>query len=405
MLPEQNHFTLENKKMELENTNWNFPTTIWFGSDRIEDLPAACEQLGIKNPLFVTDEGLVKLEIVATALNTLKKSAISFSVYSDVQGNPTGKNVTAGVEHYRKHGHDGVIAFGGGSAIDAAKTIAFMSGQTESIWDFEDVGDNWSYADVNGIAPIIAIPTTSGTGSEVGRASVILDQENYTKKIIFHPKMLPEIVISDPKLTVGLPPHITAWTGVDAMVHAIEAFCAPGYHPMAEGIAVEAIRLIAKYLPKAFKDGTDIEARGQMLVAASMGATAFQKGLGSVHSVAHQLGAIYNKQHGLLNAIILPYAIAQNKDVIEEKMSYLAKVLDLESLGTDAVIAYLNALRKELNIPNTLAEIDVDNEKAVEIGKMAFKDPSTPSNAKTVDAKDLENLFRAAQSGDLTYIK
>ena len=356
--------------MEIGNTNWNFPTTIWFGSDRIEDLPAACKQIGIKNPLFVTDEGLVKLEIVATALNTLEKSAISFSVYSDVQGNPTGKNVTKGVEHYRKHGHDGVIAFGGGSAIDAAKTIAFMSGQTKSIWDFEDAGDNWSYADVNGIAPIIAIPTTAGTGSEVGRASVI-----------------------------------TAWTGVDAMVHAIEAFCAPGYHPMAEGIAVEAIRLIAKYLPKAFKNGNDLEARGQMLVAASMGATAFQKGLGSVHSVAHQLGAIYNKQHGLLNAIILPYALAQNSDVIEEKMNYLAKVLDLESLGADAVIAYLIALRAALNIPNTLVEIGVDNEKAIQIGEMAFKDPSTPSNAKPVDAKDLENLFRAAQSGDLTYIK
>jgi alcohol dehydrogenase class IV len=391
--------------MEIGNTNWNFPTTIWFGSDRIEDLPAACKQIGIKNPLFVTDEGLVKLEIVATALNTLEKSAISFSVYSDVQGNPTGKNVTKGVEHYRKHGHDGVIAFGGGSAIDAAKTIAFMSGQTKSIWDFEDAGDNWSYADVNGIAPIIAIPTTAGTGSEVGRASVILDEENCTKKIIYHPKMLPEIVISDPKLTIGLPPHITAWTGVDAMVHAIEAFCAPGYHPMAEGIAVEAIRLIAKYLPKAFKNGNDLEARGQMLVAASMGATAFQKGLGSVHSVAHQLGAIYNKQHGLLNAIILPYALAQNSDVIEEKMNYLAKVLDLESLGADAVIAYLIALRAALNIPNTLAEIGVDNEKAIQIGEMAFKDPSTPSNAKPVDAKDLENLFRAAQSGDLTYIK
>lgn len=390
--------------MELGSTNWNYPTTIWFGSDRIADLPAACKQLGMNNPLFVTDEGLVKLDIVSTALNTLEKNDISFSVYSDVQGNPTGKNVTDGVEHYIKHNHDGVIAFGGGSAVDAAKTIAFMSGQTKSIWDFEDVGDNWSYADENGIAPIIAIPTTSGTGSEVGRASVILDEENYTKKIIFHPKMLPAIVISDPKLTVGLPPHITAWTGVDAMVHAIEAFCAPGYHPMAEGIAVEAIRLIAEYLPKAFKDGKDLEARGQMLVAASMGATAFQKGLGSVHSVAHQLGAIYNKQHGLLNAIILPYAIAQNSDVIEEKMVYLSKILDLDSQGTTAVISYLNSLRSELNIPNTLAEIDIDDERAVEIGEMAFKDPSTPSNAKPVDAKDLENLFRAAQSGDLSYI-
>ena len=390
--------------MDLGNTNWNYPTTIWFGSDRIKDLPTACQQLGIKNPLFVTDEGLVKLDIVTTAVNILEKNNITFSIYSDVQGNPTGKNVIEGVAHYIEHGHDGVIAFGGGSAIDAAKTIAFMSGQTKPLWDFEDIGDNWSDADINGIAPIIAIPTTSGTGSEVGRASVILDEKNYTKKIIFHPKMLPAIVISDPKLTVGLPPHITAWTGIDAMVHAIEAFCAPGYHPMAEGIAVEAIRLIAKYLPKAFKNGNDIEARGQMLVAASMGATAFQKGLGSVHSVAHQLGALYNKQHGLLNAIILPYALEQNRSVIEAKMVYLSKILDLESQGTDAIIGYLIALKNELNIPHTLKEIDIDDAKAIEIGEMAFKDPSTPSNAKPVDSKDLENLFRAAQSGNLKHI-
>lgn len=387
--------------MKLTNTNWNFPTPIWFGVGRIKDLALACQQIGIKRPLFVTDEGLVKLDIVAQAVSVLEEQGIEFTIYSDVQGNPTGENVTNGVAHYIKNAHDGVIAFGGGSAIDAAKTIAFMSGQTRSLWDFEDVGDNWTYANVDGIAPIIAVATTAGTGSEVGRASVILDEEKHTKKIIFHPKMLPGLVISDPELTIGLPPHITAWTGVDAMVHAIEAYCAPGYHPMAEGIAIEAIRLIAQYLPKAVKDGTDIEARGQMLVAASMGATAFQKGLGSVHSVAHQLGAIYNKQHGLLNAIILPYALKQNKKAIEDRMVYLSTVLGLENKGTDAMIDYLLALRKELNIPHTLTEIDINEEKAVEIGEMAFKDPSTPSNAKPVDASDLENLFRAAVSGDL----
>ncbi len=385
-------------------TNWNYPTTIWFGVERIEDLAEGCKHLGIKKPLFVTDEGLVKLDIVETALSILKDNQIEFTVYSDVQGNPTGDNVEHGVVHYNQHGHDGVIAFGGGSAIDAAKTIAFMSGQTKSVWDFEDVGDNWSYADEAGIAPIIAVPTTSGTGSEVGRASVILDEKEHTKKIIFHPKMLPALVISDPKLTVGLPPHVTAWTGVDAMVHAIEAYCAPGYHPMAEGIAIEAIRLIAEYLPIAFKDGSDIEARSQMLVAASMGATAFQKGLGSVHSVAHQLGALYNKQHGLLNAIILPYALKQNSDAIEERMTYLSKVLGLASQGTDAVITYILDLRERLNIPNTLGDIGITEDRAAEIGDMAFKDPSTPSNAKPVSAMDLEQLFRAAVRGDFNLV-
>lgn len=390
--------------MELKNTNWNFPTPIWFGAGRIKELGLACQQMGIKNPLFVTDEGLVKLGIVAQAVGVLERQEIEFTIYSDVQGNPTGDNVSNGVAHYIKNGHDGVIAFGGGSAIDAAKTIAFMSGQTRDLWDFEDVGDNWTYAKVNGIAPIIAVATTAGTGSEVGRASVILDEEEHTKKIVFHPKMLPGLVIADPELTIGLPPHITAWTGVDAMVHAIEAYCAPGYHPMADGIAIEAIRLIAQYLPKAFKDGTDIEARGQMLVAASMGATAFQKGLGSVHSVAHQLGAIYNKQHGLLNAIILPYALKQNKEVIEDRMVYLSTVLGLENKGTDAIIDYLLELRNELGIPHTLKEIDIDVARAVEIGEKAFRDPSTPSNAKPVDASDLENLFRAAVSGDLNVV-
>ena len=386
--------------MELLNTNWNFPTTIWFGNGRIKDLALACDQLNMKNPLFVTDEGLIKLDIAKTATGVLKNAGLNYGIYSDVQGNPTGKNVSDGVKRYNENNHDGVIAFGGGSAIDAAKTIAFMSGQTRSIWDFEDIGNNWTFANEEGIAPIIAIPTTAGTGSEVGRASVILDEEQHTKKIIFHPKILPAIVLTDPELCLGLPANITAWTGVDAMVHAIEAYCAPGYHPMAEGIAIEAIRIIAKYLPIAYKDGHDLEARGQMLVAASMGATAFQKGLGSVHSVAHQLGAIYNKQHGLLNAIILPYALKQNQEIIEEKMKYLSMILDLKDQGTDAMINYLMDLRKELNIPNTLKDIGINENRAVEIGEMAFNDPSTPTNAKPVSSKDLEELFRAAVRGD-----
>lgn len=387
--------------MGLASTNWNYPTTIWFGNGRINELSKACEKLGMKNPLFVTDEGLVKLGIVEKTKHILQQSGLSFTVYSDVQGNPTEKNVMDGVAHYLKNKHDGVIAFGGGSAIDAAKTIAFMSGQTRSIWDFEDVGDNWSHANVSGIAPIVAIPTTAGTGSEVGRASVILDEKLHTKKIIFHPKMLPGIVISDPELTVDLPPNITAWTGVDAMVHAIEAYCAPGYHPMADGIAIEAIRIIAKYLPIAVADGKNLEARGQMLVAASMGATAFQKGLGSVHSVAHQLGALYNKQHGLLNAIILPYALQQNKSAIEERMQHLSKVLGLQNEGTQAIIDYILDLRKGLDIPHTLREIGINEDSAKEIGEMALKDPSTPSNAKPISALDLEQLFRATVTGSI----
>lgn len=387
--------------MKTQSTNWNFPTTVWFGNGRINELVQACKKLNIKNPLFVTDEGLVNLDIVKTATGVLKSGGVSFNIYSDVQGNPTGKNVTEGVEFYKANKHDSVIAFGGGSALDAAKTIAFMSGQTHSLWDFEDIGDNWTRADVNGIAPIIAVPTTSGTGSEVGRAAVILDEEVHSKKIIFHPNMLPDLIIADPELTVGLPPHITAWTGVDAMVHALEAYCAPGYHPMAEGIAIEAIRMIAKYLPIAFADGKNLEARGQMLTASSMGAVAFQKGLGSIHSVAHQLGAIYNIQHGLANSILLPYGIKQNASAIEEKMVHLCIVLGLENPGTDRFIQYILNLRKQFNIPHTLSEVDIDDQQAVEIGKKAFDDPSTPTNAKPVTPQDLQNLFTSALVGDL----
>ncbi len=387
--------------MSLQSTNWNFPTTVWFGNGRIAGLTAALEKLKVKKPLFVTDEGLVALDIVKNTTALLKKSGIDFNVYSGVQGNPTGKNVTEGVAYYHSHQHDGVIAFGGGSALDAAKTIAFMSGQSRSLWEFEDVGDNWTRADEAGIAPIIAVPTTAGTGSEVGRAAVILDEEAQAKKIIFHPGMLPDIIISDPELTLGLPPHITAWTGIDALVHALEAYFAPGYHPMAEGIAVEAIRLIATYLPQAVADGSDLEARGQMLTASSMGAVAFQKGLGSIHSVAHQLGALYNIQHGLANSILLPYGIKQNAPAIATKLAYLCTVLGLENPGTNTFIQYILDLRQQLQIPHTLAEVDINESDARIIGEKAYTDPSTPTNARPVSAADLQRLFEAAVKGDL----
>lgn len=387
--------------MNVQNSNWNFPTTIWFGNGRIKEIIKACAHLNIQNPLFVTDEGLVNLDIVKTTTGLLRSEGIKFNIYSGVQGNPTGTNVLQGVAFYKKGGHDSVIAFGGGSALDAAKTIAFMSGQTRSLWDFEDIGDNWKLANADGIAPTIAVPTTAGTGSEVGRASVILDEDDRSKKIIFHPGMLPNLIISDPELTVGLPPNITAWTGIDALVHALEAFCAPGYHPMADGIAVEAIRIITKYLPIAVEDGTDLEARGFMLTASSMAAVAFQKGLGSIHSIAHQLGAIYNIQHGLANSILLPYGLEQNASVIEDKMIYLSTILGLDEPGTNAMINYMLELRKQLNIPNSLKEVDINDEHAVEIGRKAFNDPSTTTNAKPVNAQDLQNLFSAAVEGKL----
>ncbi|MCG8306162.1 MAG: iron-containing alcohol dehydrogenase [Cytophagales bacterium] len=384
-----------------QKTNWHFPTTIWFGNGRINELTKACAELGMRHPLFVTDEDLINLDITTATTDLLRSGNTKFDIFSNVQGNPTGRNVTEGVSFYQENNHDGVIAFGGGSALDAAKSIAFMSGQKHSLWDFEDIGDNWTHADVNGIAPVIAIPTTAGTGSEVGRAAVILDENQRSKKIIFHPKMLPSIILEDPELTVGLPPNITAWTGIDALVHATEAYCAPGYHPMADGIAIEAIRMILKNLPIAFYDGSDLEARGQMLTASSMAAVAFQKGLGSIHSVAHQLGALYNIQHGLANSILLPYGLKQNASAIEEKMIHLSKVLELNDAGANAIINLIINLREQLKIPYSLNEVGIDDEHAEKIGAMAFHDPSTPTNAKPVSAADLQELFMAALKGNL----
>ena len=303
----------------MQKYNWNYPTTMWVGENRIKDLGVACKNLDIKKPLLVTDKGLASTDIVKNSLDDLKKEGFKVELYSNVVGNPTGTNVSEGADYYKKKSCDGVIAFGGGSGLDVGKAIAFMSGQTLPLWDFEDVGDNWTKADSNKIAPIIAVPTTAGTGSETGRASVILNEETGVKNIIFHPKFLPSIVILDPVLTVGLPPKITAATGMDALAHNLEAYCAPGYHPMADGIALEGIKIINEWLLEAVNNGSNIEARKNMLTAASMGSTAFQKGLGAIHSLSHPVNALNNIHHGLSNAIFMPYVLTFNKDVIEKK--------------------------------------------------------------------------------------
>ncbi len=387
--------------MTLPQANWNYPTTIWFGRGRIQELPRACRDKNIQKPLLVTDAGLAHLPVVQNTLKLLTSQGLQVSLYSDVQGNPTGENVLNGVEVYREGKHDGVIALGGGSGLDAGKTIALMAEQDLPLWEFEDVGENWKKAKATNLPPVIAIPTTAGTGSEVGRASVIVNTQSQRKVIIFHPTMLPSLVIADPELTLALPAHLTAWTGLDAMTHAWEAFCSPSYHPMADGIALEAMRLVKTYLPRAFQNGQDLEARGQMLVAATMGATAFQKGLGSVHSLAHPIGAIYNAHHGLTNAILLPYALKQNADAIGEKMDYLSNYLQLPGQGTSGVLEFFLKLRQELNIPHSLGEIEIPLDQAESIGDLAEADPSTPTNAKPLCADDLTKLFSAAVLGDL----
>jgi alcohol dehydrogenase class IV len=377
--------------------NWNYPTTIWAGPGRIAELPAACAQVGMKRPLIVTDEGLVGAPMIKSALAALKGAAL----FGAVRGNPALSHVEAGLRAYRAGGHDGVVAFGGGSALDAGIVVAFMSGQTRPLWDFEDVGDWWTRADAAGIAPVIAVPTTAGTGSEVGRAGVILNEETHQKKIIFHPQIMPRIVILDAELTVGLPRAVTAATGIDAFVHCFEAFCAPGFHPLADGVALEGMRLIQRYLPRAYADGKDIEARAQMLAAASMGATAFQKGLGGVHAIAHPVGSWFNTHHGLTNAVILPYVMTFNRSAIEDKADVIARVLDLPTRGFDGFFAWVLQMRRELGIPHSLADIGVSADTATIIGREAAIDPSAGGNPIPVDAVQLERIFRAAVGGKL----
>ena len=378
--------------------NWNFPTSIWAGPGRIAELPAACRRAGIERPLVVTDQGLINSPMIRAATTALGGAP----VFGGVQGNPTAAHVEAGLAAYRSGRHDGVVAMGGGAALDTGKVVAFMSGQIRPLWDFEDIGDWWTRADAAGIAPVVAIPTTAGTGSEVGRAGVILNEATHQKKIIFHPQMMPKIVISDPELTIGLPRWVTAATGMDAFVHCFEAYCAPGFHPLADGIALEGMRLVATYLPRACANGADIEARAHMLAAASMGATAFQKGLGAVHAIAHPVGSWFNTHHGLTNAVVLPYVMAFNRAAIAAKCEVIARVLDLPARGFDGVYAWVLGLRRELGIAHTLAEIGVNLENAAVIGAEAAIDPSASGNPVPVTAADLERIFRAAVLGQLT---
>jgi len=378
--------------------NWNYPTRIWAGPGRLAELPAACAELGIKRPLIVTDAGLKASPMIRRALEVLAGAP----VFGDVKGNPVAANVEAGLGAYRAGRHDGVVAIGGGSALDAGKVIAFMAGQTRPMWDFEDIGDWWTRADPAGIAPVVAIPTTAGTGSEVGRAGVILNEETHQKKIIFHPKMMPGVVISDPELTVGLPPGVTAATGIDAFVHCFEAFCAPGFHPLADGMALEGMRLVQQYLPRAYDDGNDIEARSRMLAAASMGAAAFQKGLGGVHAIAHPVGSFFDTHHGLTNAVILPYVMVHNRAAIAERLLIVGRLLDLGKPGFDGVFDWVLDFRKRLGIPHSLAEIGVDLRNPEVIGREAAVDPSAGGNPVPIDAVTFERIFRSAVSGDLS---
>ena len=381
--------------------NWGFPTTVRVGPGRVAELPDLCTELGFARPLVVTDRGIRGLAMFDSALAALEAAGIAAGVFADIDGEPTGTTVDAAVEALRAGGHDSVIAFGGGSALDAAKGAALMCGQQRPIWEFEDIGDNWKRADAGAIVPCIAVPTTAGTGSEVGRAAVITNEANHRKMIIFHPRMLPQAVILDPETNAGMPPWLTAGTGMDAFSHCFEAWCAPGFHPMADGIALEGLRLTGEALPRAYADGGDLEARTHMLAAASMGGTAFQKGLGAIHAVSHPVGALFHTHHGLTNAVVLPYVMQFNRDAIAGRMAPVAHALGLAEASYDAVLDWVLRFRERLGVPATLAELGADETAAEEVGRLGEVDPPAASNPVPVAAADLAGIYRNAVAGRL----
>lgn len=385
--------------MNAYRANWNYPTAIKAGAGRIKELPDHCKSLGMTNPLLITDPGLANLPVVTDAVASCQAAGLSCAVFSQIKGNPTGQNVMDGVAAFKAGKHDGVIAFGGGSGLDAAKAVALMVGQTGDLWDYEDVGDNYLRVNVEAMAPVVAVPTTAGTGSEVGRVSVITDEVAHIKRLIFHARMVPAVVILDPEVTVGLPAKLTAATGMDALSHNLEAYCSPFYHPMATGVALEGIRLVKDYLPKAVKNGADLEARMQMLVASTMGATAFQRGLGAMHALAHPLGALYDAHHGMLNAILMPYVLKANQSVIEERITALARYLNLPNPSFEAFLNWVLALREEVGIPHALSSIGITDEEAVKVGEMAVADPSHGTNPINFTAEQYSDIFRRAVVG------
>ena len=367
--------------------NWSYPTAVKLGAGRIRELADHCKALGMKRPLLVTDRGLASMAITANALDILEAGGLGRAIFADVDPNPNDRNLDDGVRAFKAGGHDGVVAFGGGSGLDLGKCVAFMAGQTRPVWDFEDVGDWWTRASIEGIAPIVAVPTTAGTGSEVGRASVITNSQTHTKKIIFHPKFLPGVTICDPELTVGMPKAITAGTGMDAFAHCLEAYSSPFFHPMSQGIALEGMRLVKTYLPRAYADGSDIEARTQMMAAAAMGAVAFQKGLGAIHSLSHPVGAVYHTHHGTTNAVVMPPVLRFNRPAIEEKITRAAAYLGIAG-GFDGFYDFVLKLRADLGIPDKLGALGVGTDRIDELAEAAVADPSTGGNPVelTVDA-------------------
>jgi len=398
----------------MANYNWGYPNIVWFGNGRINKLPNACNIFNIKKPLLVTDKDLAKTQITTKVIDINKKAKITTEIFSDLKGNPFGSHVQKGVEQFKKGNHDGIIAFGGGSSLDVGKSIALLASVNRPLWDFSSDGSFWvdnkfyesmaknKMSNPDNIKPIIAIPTTAGTGSETSRAAAIINEKTSVKKIVFHPRMLPTLTILDPELTVGLPPFLTAATGMDAFAHNLEAYCATGYHPMADGIALEGMWLIKKWLTIAFNEGDNLEARGNMLTASSMGATAFQKGLGAIHSLSHPVNSVFNVHHGLSNAVFMPYVLTFNRSAIDKKIVKLSEYLELKEASFNSFVDWILDLREKIKIPHKLSDCAKITDKDIEkLAPMALNDPCTPENPKKTSLDDMKLMYQHSLEGKL----
>ncbi len=382
----------------MPHSNWSFPTSVRFGAGRVDEVAEACTAAGIVRPLVITDPGMVELRAIAAVTGTLTAAGVEHGLFADVHPNPVGNDVEAGIEVFRRGGHDGIVAIGGGSALDVGKIVAFQAGQRRPVWDFEDIGDNWTLADATTIAPVVAVPTTAGTGSEVGRAGVVIDEERGRKVIVFHPRMLPSEVICDPELTVGLPATLTVGTGIDALSHSLEALCAPGYHPMADGIALEGCRLVIEHLPRVIADPADIDSRGHMMAAAVMGAVAFQKGLGGIHALSHPISVRFGTHHGMTNAVLMPYVLTANRDAAAEPVERLARHVGIPG-GFDGFLDHVVELRASTGVPHTLLELGVDPAARDGVAADSLAEPPAAGNPRPFTLELASSIFDAACSG------
>ena len=377
---------------------YNFPTTIRFGAEASNELPDYLQKNNLLKPLIVTDPVVVQLDFFKKIIASLQKKNISAEIFHDIHKNPVKSDVYKGTDVYDATDRDSIVGIGGGVALDVARAICLRINHREDLFKYDDLigGDVFV---TNDVPHFVTIPTTAGTGSEVGRSAIIADDITHQKKILFSPKLLAKIVFADPLLTMDLPPFVTAATGMDALTHNMEAYLAKMHHPMCEGIALEGIYLISQSLERAVNK-PDLESRSNMLIASLMGAVAFQKGLGVVHSLAHPLSALLDTHHGLANAVNIPYGMEFNIAGCEEKFKRIALTLGLKKQTGEAVVDYLFDLNSKINIPHKLSEIGVKPEHIETLADLAIADFAYPNNPKPVSREDFRELYLKALRGE-----